>query len=161
VTPRWLSQQRYSRNQSKTLVRAVGYMTTQSELDAYFTERQHGQFIGGFIRKYANMNDVIVKLGSDEADKERLFVSPRLWSLFFVLRGLYGRTALLISNSYNEGRFVDWRVDGGCDQLLRAFMPAKLLERVRGQPIGGLQTAFEFLEAQFVAEAGMNITSVD
>ena len=131
---------------------------TPAELDGYFTKREHPQ-IENFIREYADMNHVLRKLSgavSNEAAKERPFVSRRLWSVFFVLQGFYARTALLLANSYKEGRFIDWRLDSGCDQLLRAILPAHAVERAKSQKFGGLRTAIDFLETQFLAEADMN-----
>lgn len=93
--------------------------------------------------------------GPDDAAKERPFVTNRLWSIF-VLQGLYGRTSLLLTNSYKESRFINWCTDSVCDQLLRAILPAQFVERAKGQAIGGLRTAIDFLEAEFLAEAGMN-----
>lgn len=87
----------------------------------------------------------------------RPFVTNRQWSVFYVLQGLYGRTALLLTNSYKERRLVNWRADSGCDQLLRAILPTQVVEHARGQMIGGLRTAIDSLERQFLAEAGMNM----
>lgn len=136
----------------------VDNIFTPAELDGYFTKREHPQ-IENFIREYADMNHVLRKLSGavgNDAAKERPFVSHRLWSVFFVLQGFYARAALLLANSYKEGRFVDWRVDSGCDQLLRAMLPAHAVERAKSQTFGGLRTAIDFLESQFLAEAGMN-----
>jgi hypothetical protein len=129
-----------------------------SELDAYFREGEHAQ-IADCIREYADMNLPLRKFasaGANDADNERPFVTNRLWSVFFVLRGFYGRTAVLLANSYKENRFVDWRTDSGCEQLLRAILPAGVVEYAKGQVIGGLRAAIDSLESQFLAEAGMN-----
>jgi hypothetical protein len=136
----------------------VDDMYTPSELEAYFTEGEHAS-MASFIREYADINFALRKLtsaGANDADKERPFVSNRLWSVFFVLRGLYGRTALLLTNSYEESRYSDWRADSGCDQLLRAILPAQTVDHAKGKAIGGLRTAIEFLERRFLAEAGMD-----
>ena len=85
------------------------------------------------LRKFASA-------GADDAAKERPFVSNRLWAIFSVLQGVYGRTALLLTNSYKERRFVNWRTDSGCDHLLRAILPALVVEQTKGQTIGGLRT---------------------
>jgi hypothetical protein len=141
-----------------SLVVFVDTILTPSELDDYFREREHAQF-ADCIREYADMNLPLRKLaraGGNDAAKERPFVTNRLWSVFFVLQALYARTALLVTNSYKERRFVNWRTDSGCDQLLRAILPAQAVERAKGQPIGGLRTSIDFLESQFLAEAGMN-----
>jgi hypothetical protein len=129
-----------------------------SELDAYFREGEHAR-AADCIREYADMGIPLRKFasaGADLADGERPFVTSRLWSVFFVLRALYGRVGLLLTNSYNERRLVDWRVDSGCDQLLRAILPAKVVEHVKGQAVGGLRTAIGSLEDRFLAEANTN-----
>jgi hypothetical protein len=149
-------------NREFSLAVSVDAILTASELEAYFSEGKHAQF-ADCIREYADMKGLVRKLasaGANDAPKERPFVTNRLWSVFFVLQGFYARTALLLANSYKEGRFVDWRIDSGCDQLLRAILPAHAVERAKGQTIGGLQAAISFLESQFLAEAGMNEPSV-
>jgi hypothetical protein len=136
----------------------VDTILTPSELDAYFSEGKYPQ-IADCIREYADMNFSLRKLtsaGANDADKERPFVTHRLWSIFFILRGFYCRIALLLTTSYKEGKFVNWRTDGGCEQLLRAILPAQAVEKIKGQAIGGLQTAIDALESQFLSEAGMN-----
>jgi hypothetical protein len=136
----------------------VDSILTASELDAHFREGEHAQ-VADCIREYADQNFVLRKMdsaGANNAEKERPFVTNRLWSVFFVLRGFYGRTALLLTNSYKESRFVNWRTDSGCDQLLRAILSAAVVELARGQVVGGLRTAIDSLESQFLAEAGMN-----
>lgn len=136
----------------------VDSILTSSELEAYFGKGEHAQ-IGDCVREYADRNFPHRKLasaGANDADKERPFVADRLWSVFFVLRAFYGRTALLLANSYKESRFVNWRTDSGCDQLLRATLPSRAVEHAKGQAIGGLRTAIDSLESRFLAEAGMN-----
>lgn len=97
----------------------------------------------------------IAKAGSAEADKQRPFVSDRLWSTYFVVRAIYGRSALLITNSFKQRALVRWQEDSGCDQLLRAVLPAHVVEAVKRQQFNGLRAAIDALEARFLAEAGM------
>jgi hypothetical protein len=136
----------------------VDTILTPLELDSYFSGGKYPQ-IADCIGEYADMNFCLRKLasaGANDADKERPFVTHRLWSIFFILRAFYGRIALLLTTSYKERKFVNWRADDGCDQLLRAILPAQLVEKAKGQPFGGLQTAIDSLESQFLSEAGMN-----
>lgn len=136
----------------------IDTILTPSELDVYFREGEYAQ-VADCIRDFADMNLPIRKLcsaGADDADKERPFVTSRLWSIFFVLRGLYGRIAFLLTTSYKESRFVNWRTDSGCDQLLRAILPAQAVEQAKGHKVGGLRSAIDALESQFLAEAGMD-----
>jgi hypothetical protein len=141
-----------------SLVVFVDNILTAQELEAYFKDRIYNH-IADCVREYADMNLPLRKFasaGANEAAKERPFVTHRLWSVFFVLQAMYGRTALLLTNSYKERRFVNWRTDSGCDQLLRAILPAQAVDHAQGRELGGLQTAIDYLENQFLAEAGMN-----
>jgi hypothetical protein len=136
----------------------VDTILTPEELDAYFRERANAH-VADCVREYADMNACLrkfVSAGANEAAQERLFVEHRLWSVFFVLQAIYGRVAFLLANSYKEHRLISWRTDGGCDQLLRAILPAHLVEDAKAREIGGLRTAIEYLEGRFLAEAGMN-----
>lgn len=136
----------------------VDNILTCQELDSYFRERKYPQ-IADIINEYTDMDLVFKKIaeaGVNDAAKERPFVTHRLWSIFFVLHGVYARTSLLLTNSYKDQRFINWREDSGCDQLLRAILPAQTVEHVKKQEMGGLRTAIENLESQFLAEAGMN-----
>ena len=136
----------------------VDTILTPEELDAYFKNPEYDH-IADCVREYADMNLALrkfVSAGCNEAANERLFVTHRLWSVFFILQAIYGRTALLLTNSYKERRFLDWREDRGCDQHLRAILPAQAVEHAKGQKMGGLRTAIDYLESQFLAEAGMN-----
>ena len=140
------------------LVIFVDTILLASEMDAYFRHREHSHIMD-CVRDYADVNLALRKFansGANDAAKERPFVSHRLWSVFFVLQAIYGRAALLLTNSYKERRLVDWRQDSGCDQLLRAILPAQTVDQVKGLQIGGLRTAIDHLESQFLAEAGMN-----
>jgi hypothetical protein len=141
-----------------SLVIFVDTILTSQELDAYFKGQEYNH-IADCVREYADMNLPLRKFasaGANEAAKERPFVTHRLWSVFFVLQAMYGRTALLLTNSYKERRFVNWRTDSGCDQLLRAILPAQAVDHAKGQEVGGLRAAIDSLESQFLAEAGMN-----
>lgn len=139
------------------MVVIIDSVLTPSELDAYFREGEPAQ-LADCIREYADMKVPLRKFasaGAYDAEKERPFVTDRLWSIFLVLRGLYGRTALLLSSSYSESRFENWRTDSDCDQLLRTILPAQTVEHAKWQTTNGLRTAINSLESEFLAEAGM------
>jgi hypothetical protein len=141
-----------------SLVVFVDTILTSQELDAYFSNGEHPH-IADCIREYTNMNTTLHKLanaGANEATKERPFVTHRLWSIFCVVQGIYGRAALMLTNSYKEGKFVNWREDSGCEQLLRAVLPARAIEQAKEREIGGLRIAIDYLESEFLAEAGLN-----
>jgi hypothetical protein len=142
-----------------SLVLFVDDILIAGEKNAYFSSGEHSQILD-CVREYANMNAAIDKMKAagalDIASKERPFVSHRLWSVFFVLQAVYGRSALLLTNSYKEGKLVDWREDGACDQLLRAILPPSIVDEAKSRTVGGLRFSIDHLENQFLAEAGMN-----
>lgn len=136
----------------------VDNVFTAEELDAYFREGKY-EHVAEFVREYRDVDIPLRKFtsaGADDAAKERPFVTHRLWSVYFVLQGIYGRTALLLANSHKKRRFVNWRDDSGCDQLLRAILPAQAVDRAKAQRIGGMRNAIDHLESHFLVEAGMN-----
>lgn len=111
------------------------------------------------LLEYKNSNvpiDKLARAGANEAAKERPFVSPRLWSIFFIIQAIYGRSAFLLSNSFKERQLKHWRDDDGCDQLLRSVLPAQAVDHTKGLSFNGLRTAIDMLESQFLTEAGMN-----
>jgi hypothetical protein len=136
----------------------VDSVVTSQELDGYFRKRENAHFLN-CLREYADVDLSLRKFasaGASDAAKEKPFVTNRLWSVFIVLQAIYGRTALLLTNSYKEGRYVNWRMDSVCDQLLRAILPAHTVEHAKAQEINGLRTTIDNLESRFHAEAGMN-----
>lgn len=152
----WATIQRFRNDFANVIV--VNTMLTDQEIDDYFKNGSHSHFLD-CVREYEVMDHAIRKLtssGAEDATKERPFISPRLWSIYYVIRGIYGRTGLLVTNSFKERRFISWRQDSGCDQLLRAVLPAQAVDDAKGQQFGGLQSAIDYLESQFLAEAGMN-----
>jgi hypothetical protein len=145
-----------------SMVIFVDTILLASEQNAYFRNGAHSDFMN-CIKEYADMNTAIKKMKTagalDFASKERPFVSHRLWSVFFVLQAVYGRAALLLTNSYKARKLEDWREDSGCDQLLRAILPPAAVDDARARPIGGLRLTIDHLESRFLAEAGMNKSS--
>lgn len=110
------------------------------------------------ILEYRDMRTAANKMsaaGGDSSTTERPFVSKRLWSIYYIIQALYGRSALMLTNSFKQNRYVDWRNDSGCDQLLRAVLPAHVVEQLKTLQISGLRSAIDYLEDQFLTEAGM------
>ncbi len=127
------------------------------EMEDFFNGRRDISLMD-CVSEYQNPQCAISKLakaGGDNAAKERLFVSQRLWSVYFVIHAIYGRTAYLLTNSFKDRTYVNWRNDHGCDQLLRTILPAQTVDSLKTRQSNGLRTAIDFLEDQFLVEAGM------
>ncbi|TBD04569.1 hypothetical protein ELH21_09275 [Rhizobium leguminosarum] len=152
----WRIIQNFSREFSALIL--IDSILVPSEIDEYFRGRDNINLME-ILDEYRKQMQAIHKMsqaGSDDAGNEKPFVTQRLWSIFFVIQGIYGRTALLLTNSFKERKFVDWRNDHGCDQLLRAVLAAQSVEQVKNLQMNGLRTAIDLLEGHFLAEAGMN-----
>ena len=134
----------------------VDTIYTRDELDRYFNTRWPQNM--SHMTEYANRQTVIHKFKiakAMEADHERPFVSHRLWSVYYIIRALYGRIGYLFEQSFAKKTYYDWRKDSGADQLLRNILPSGVVEQVKSFPVYGLQRAFDHLEEQFMAEAKM------
>ena len=132
---------------------------TNDELGLYF---QGGRLPGAFagLSIYKGHRIIVEKFDKcrvSEADAERPFVSTRLWSSFYIIRAMHGRAAYLFQESFNTKSYRDWRSDTGTDQLLRVILPGHVVDEVKTLTAFGLQTTFDYLEAQFLAEAKMRI----
>jgi hypothetical protein len=96
-----------------------------SEIAEHFKTGRYHQVMDA-AREYADPQCVANKIISVAPDRERPFVSHRIYSIVFLLRALYGRAALLLQNSFIDREYNDWRLDPGTDQLLRGMLPAAL-----------------------------------
>jgi hypothetical protein len=107
-------------------------------------------------RKYTNQEYIAKKLNQanfEQGEKERPFISERLWAVIYVIGALYGRLAFLFSVSFKKREYQDWRTDNGIDQHLRSILAGNIVDFVKNQPTYGLQTAIRHLEGLFLSEA--------
>jgi hypothetical protein len=132
----------------------IDMILVAKEMSEYFSSGRHRQVMDS-VREYADVQCAVRKIASVNVDKERPFVTHRIWSIVFGVIAIYGRSALLITNSYHDKNYHDWRLDSGTDQLLRGLFPASFAETIKKKPHGGLSAAIEYLEAQFLTEAGL------
>jgi hypothetical protein len=126
------------------------------EIDAHFRGQQKISIVTN-IESYANDRTFLEKYKrtkAEQMERQRPFVSHRLWAITFVLRAVHGRLAYLYQNSITKGSYLDWRTDSGMDQLLRSCLASPIVEDVKGQNINGFRTAIEHLENLFLTESG-------
>ncbi len=135
----------------------VDTVLTRKEIANCFA---HGDWPGmmSSVQDYGDYNALLQKLkksGCDEADAERPFISPRLWTTFYIIRAVHGRMAYLFEQSFLHDSYRDWREDNGIDQLVRYVLPANVVEQLKKLQVHGLQSVIDHLEAQFLEEAKM------
>ncbi len=83
------------------------------------------------IKAYAQEDTVFKKWNAcDAEDMEflRVFVSEKLWLLFFVSRALSGRIGYLYTVSFKERAYRDWRQDEATISLLRNVIDQNLID---------------------------------
>jgi hypothetical protein len=121
--------------------------------------------IGQFEPPFASINnyrraDIVaqkfVNAKTNGAISERPFVSPQVWGVMHVLHALYGRSGLLLSLSFKERKYKNWRDDDPLDHLLRAALPGVTVDQAKAKPFGGLHDLIEQLEYRFMQQAGMS-----
>jgi hypothetical protein len=109
------------------------------------------------IEIYQNQNLVsekFIKCESQESEVERLFVSPKLWLIFFTLRSLHGRIAYKIGESLKERKYYNWRVDPFLLSQLKYVVPSEHIDKACKAKIQGIQMIILQLEFEFLLESG-------
>ena len=93
-------------------------------------------------------------LDSSDIRATRPFVSDRIWSLFFVLRGVHLRLLILAGWSVDKQTYLDWRDDKVINQLLCQALSQETIEHGKNRKLGGLGAVIRpGLENEFMAEA--------
>ncbi|MBY5798972.1 hypothetical protein [Rhizobium leguminosarum] len=144
-----------------SMVVFVDSILLPQEMGAYFNGADNMPVMDSVL-EFRDLQAAIAKMakaGGDAAAMERPFVSQRLWSIFYVIQAIYGRASFMLTSSYKEKQYVNWRNDSGCDQLLRAVLPAIAVDHLKSLQSNALRTTIDSLEDQFLIEAGMRKAS--
>lgn len=88
-----------------------------------------------------------------DLERHRLFSGDRAWLIFYAIRAVLGRAALLVSRSFKDGKFHDWRDDDPMHQLMGLVVPSEAIAEARMPSIGGLSKVLTRMEAEFLHEA--------
>jgi hypothetical protein len=87
-----------------------------------------------------------------EMERDRLFVSDRIWALFSTLVAFYGRTAMLVTLSFKDRQLKDWRDDEMLDGHLRSVFSSKTIHGLNMRSQGALSQVIAELESAFRSE---------
>lgn len=88
-----------------------------------------------------------------EMDNHRLFCGDRLWLIFYIYRAILARFSLLITYSFEQSKYKDWRNDDPGKTLLQAVLPTADVDTMFESKFAGLHNLFGRLEAEFLHEA--------
>jgi hypothetical protein len=148
----WKASQRFRAEFSDMVF--IDTVLLQKEIDEYFQSGLHQEMFAG-IQAYASMHYTPNKFTTADqgAINERPFVNQKAWGIMHVLKGLYGRTAMLISLSFKDRAYRSWKDDEPLDHLLRAVLPGHVVDEAKKKNIGGLNFLIENLEISFMRAA--------
>jgi hypothetical protein len=133
-------------------------------IDSIFTPRELDEFFSGraahpmfeTIGHYSPLDAVVEKMtraNFEDAEKERPFISPRLWSIYYCIQAVYARAASLFQLSFKERKYRDWRDDDGIAAHLRAILPEAGVQQIKSKGTYALQTLNASLEQLFLEVA--------
>ena len=128
---------------------------TPQELDEFFSGRiSHPMFETiGHYRPIDAVVQKMTKANFKDAERQRPFISPRLWSIYYCIQAVYGRAASLFQLSFKERKYRDWRDDDGIAANLRAILPERAVQQLKSKGIYALQTLNGSLEQLFLEVA--------
>jgi hypothetical protein len=133
-------------------------------IDTIFTSLELNEFFSGrashpmfeTIGHYRPIDAVVQKMtraNFKNAERERPFISQRLWSIFYCIEVVHARSASLFQLSFKERKYRDWREDDGIAAHLRAILPEAGVQQIqKGSYV--LQTLNASLEQSFLEVAG-------
>ena len=127
---------------------------TPIEFNACFSGYDSNVFfegISGFESSY-NVLNIISNSGASDAEKERPFVSIRQYLLYSAMHIVLLRSALMISQSFSLGRYVNWREDELIERKLREVLSANVLAELRLQNGYCLNAILNVLAGEFIEE---------
>ena len=137
-------------NKELGMVIFVDSVLISEEMDAYFRGNQANPFMDQLhgLSEETSVLERMLAAGVDDVAKERPFVSHRLWSVFFVIQAIFGRTGLLVTNSFKKARLRDWREDDVLSKQLRTLLSSGQIEQAKRMEIGGLRYIVSVLESR-------------
>ena len=127
---------------------------TPQELNDVFVGK-HPKLMGLFEAGYKKspLHEPGPLLTDPNIPATRPFVSDRLWSLFFVVRAVYGRLAVLMGMSYQNKQYVDWTTDDLMNTLVSLVLTPEVIAEGKNRLGGFSDVICRNLETAFLEEA--------
>ncbi|MCY4029878.1 MAG: hypothetical protein OXH75_26625 [Acidobacteria bacterium] len=109
-----------------------------------------------YLRSYRESDLITKQLQRSAAwmpAKNRLFCGERLWLLAGTFFAAHGRRCFLYHQSFEKGKYINWRTDDQMDRILRSIVPQEVVEGLKEQRVGAFRQIVAHLEAEFLKEA--------
>jgi hypothetical protein len=129
------------------------------ELDDFFRgdwQKPRADYLKGIVGRYAKEDatfNIFKESGAMEIETERPFYGEKIWIIFYVLRAVYGRCALLIARSLEKKQFQNWKDDQHLATVVGMVLPQKIVDTARAMRSQGLQAIIFHLNQEFLVEA--------
>jgi hypothetical protein len=127
-----------------------------TELDEFFRGKKPSEYIGGIIKQYEREDATAIKFdesGANEIEKERPFVGERSWQIFYALRALYGRSAILIRYSVQKKQYQNWKDDKLFATNIGTVLSKEIIDAAKAMQMQGLQMIVLHITEAFLEEA--------
>lgn len=139
------------------VITMVDLVYQPEEVQAFFASGEFSSQLS-FLFSFKGWEALAKKLqkaNANDVDKYRLFVKPTLFDLFFTYRAMFGRLAVLIDQSFEKKKYVDWRFDSGFQEILASsFTPDEIAEINAAKP-SPIDLAANRIERRFLDLAGL------
>ena len=106
-------------------------------------------------------NKKIVDFAKLTRDKNRLFVSDRLWVAYLTIYRFYGRLALLMNWSIKKNSYNHWKEDSRFISMMRRILPEEVIHDAMNKETGGLRHLLTYLDEEILQEARKVISGSD
>jgi hypothetical protein len=128
---------------------------TQQELTRFFCGSQRHPVFDA-MRPYADPSVVVDKINkakAADAPLERPFVGDHLYAYYTALQAVLARSAMLLSLSFKDRRFHNWRDDDLIDAYAKSVIPGSIVDELKKRGTYALHGLVEEIQKRFVAES--------
>ena len=132
---------------------------TVKELRGLFKTADTNKLKSGILhyKDEKQFSELMLKCTPPERNKARLFISDRLWLIYFSVTAFYLRLAFLTHYSLEKNTYQNWREDRLTTQHLQNALPKEIVQEILNRPEEEYSPTMyhlsAHLEAAFLREA--------
>ena len=131
---------------------------TQNELKDLFKTSSNAKLISTiqYYNDQKKFDEMIQKCIPADRNKKRLYVSDKLWLIYYSSTAFYMRLAMLAKLSLEKSEYQNWRTDSLTVQHLENILPKDNIEKIikhGSNSFSSMQQAISYIEIEFLKEA--------
>lgn len=127
-----------------------------NELDQYFKSERKTEGIDTWLSKFKQLdffNEYQDKNNKRIEGTEILYVGSQLWLYYDSIIRIHLRLAWLVNQSFENGKYLDWRSDKFMWTIMEEVMDKRRIEKAATRKLGGINEILRYLVAEFISEA--------